>query len=603
MSTPAIQVINLWTPPTAQLSNAAPFAITTPTASSNLAVAVTILSGPATIAYSNNVYTITLTGAPGVVSLALNQAGDGTNYLPATQQVYSFSVLESLSLPRVVHAQDFNSDEFKGSDWVFSSSVGTPQIPAIIEALDLGTFTSLADPGLVVTSVPVFAWDPTTPPSIPDPGPPRILPPTLPNQPAPNLGNSLVVQAWGDPHFVVTGDVGSYSQNIPVLAYPTAGNTQTTTIEYTANATSVQSAGTQVWLYNSTNSVLNGSFSVVQGYAGPVIAGSNGLQTMYLTIPVNLNLAAGSNQSFVASMSLVQAIMSRTVRFLVGENAYSDRTLFLWIKNKDNSEWRVSYQKQPYGNGAFTIQSVRIESLINGVKTIIDPTSSNITYNVGGFMNLSNVDGGGYIILNTNSYNGSNVSQWAGLFYGFCQSSYNSGALTTNCGDGPGHNGRAIVAQSIGLPEDSWADIVNNSTTNITTLLQSLDSPQTFDINVFNALCYFGEDASNKVYPMGTLSTYTPTYFYTANATVGSVYADQLVVNPYPNNIVYVSFSGTVDDDLMINGIDVENIGQQHHPTYSFILPVHTPSFRVAVINKQNTQAKLDVGITFTVIG
>lgn len=66
---------------------AAPFTITAPTASSGLAVTLSVKSGPATI--SGN--TITLTGTTGTVVIAANQSGNAT-FDPAPEVTTSFSV-------------------------------------------------------------------------------------------------------------------------------------------------------------------------------------------------------------------------------------------------------------------------------------------------------------------------------------------------------------------------------------------------------------------------------------------------------------------------------------------------------------------------------
>ena len=67
-------------------NGAAPFTVTIPKASSGLPVALSVLSGPATVTNS----TVTLTGA-GTVVVAADQAGNG-NYLPASTVTTSFAV-------------------------------------------------------------------------------------------------------------------------------------------------------------------------------------------------------------------------------------------------------------------------------------------------------------------------------------------------------------------------------------------------------------------------------------------------------------------------------------------------------------------------------
>ena len=70
-------------------STNAPFAVTAPKSSSGLAVAMKVLSGPATMSGT----TVTLTGS-GTVTLAANQAGN-TNYIAAPQITTSFNVSAS----------------------------------------------------------------------------------------------------------------------------------------------------------------------------------------------------------------------------------------------------------------------------------------------------------------------------------------------------------------------------------------------------------------------------------------------------------------------------------------------------------------------------
>ena len=67
----------------------APFAVTAPTASSGLAVTLSVKSGPATISGT----TVTITGA-GTVTLAANQAGNA-DYAAATEVTTSFSVAKA----------------------------------------------------------------------------------------------------------------------------------------------------------------------------------------------------------------------------------------------------------------------------------------------------------------------------------------------------------------------------------------------------------------------------------------------------------------------------------------------------------------------------
>jgi uncharacterized repeat protein (TIGR03803 family) len=71
----------------AKTTTSSPFTITPPIASSGLPVAVTVVSGPATI--SGN--TVTLTGTTGTVVLAANQAGNA-NYDAALEVTVSFAV-------------------------------------------------------------------------------------------------------------------------------------------------------------------------------------------------------------------------------------------------------------------------------------------------------------------------------------------------------------------------------------------------------------------------------------------------------------------------------------------------------------------------------
>jgi len=83
------QTIAAFAPIATQYKGEAPFAITLPKASSGLAVAVTVQSGPATIAGTK----VTVTGT-GTVVLAANQAGS-VNYEAAPQITTSFTVDET----------------------------------------------------------------------------------------------------------------------------------------------------------------------------------------------------------------------------------------------------------------------------------------------------------------------------------------------------------------------------------------------------------------------------------------------------------------------------------------------------------------------------
>jgi hypothetical protein len=129
-----------------QTFGGAPFTVTPPTASSGLAVALKILSGPATIKGT----TITLTGA-GTVVLAADQAGN-TTFAPALEATTSFSVGQAAQTLAAFKA--LAEKVYGAAPFTVAAPVATSRLPVVLSVLSgpatiSGTKVTLTGAGTV----------------------------------------------------------------------------------------------------------------------------------------------------------------------------------------------------------------------------------------------------------------------------------------------------------------------------------------------------------------------------------------------------------------------------------------------------------------------
>jgi hypothetical protein len=138
------QTISGISPINAKTPDAIPFNINAPVSTSLLPVNLSIKSGPATInENSSGVYTITLSGTTGTVTVAANQSGD-SNYTPASEITTAFNVDY---LPQTIYTLPIISDKVPSTQsFTLSAPISDSSLPVTL-SIKSGPATTTGTPG------------------------------------------------------------------------------------------------------------------------------------------------------------------------------------------------------------------------------------------------------------------------------------------------------------------------------------------------------------------------------------------------------------------------------------------------------------------------
>lgn len=483
-------------------------------------------------------------------------------------------------LNRILNSYDFDSADFFADDWILPSNY---TIPGEISALDLGKHPAATTDEITYQGITGFEWDPTSPPPV---------------NPPSQTGNQFQLYIWGDPHIHAIASRNSYSEKIQFSAVATETGVNVKIL----GTTPVTISSSGVWFYLCDLTALNGKQMPTNI--------SNAGQTF--TVPVVL---VGKGQTLAINGYLSSRAPSITLsdRFLFGDNNNTGTILFLYVRYYSGIEYMLYYDKVMFWNGVPVVKNFYAQ------KRELNGEVKKIPYSDVPFVKISYDTSPGYATVNLTQWDLLNanapIQLWGGYVAGMAKYAYKNPKLgLINLGDGPTHPGLDILANGIGYPNNKWlmsTDVLSPDSLAKRTWIQAQSVP--FNADEFLALCTFsdfGNESStgggfppvnDPVFkPIGT-STSMKVYYYTTGAVVGQIYGSQTIYNPFPANVVSATITGTVDDDLVINGVNVENIGIQHHPNYTWTLA--GASFTLAAKNMLGGQAKLDITITFTVIG
>jgi hypothetical protein len=256
----------------------------------------------------------------------------------------------------------------------------------------------------------------------------------------------LVIRAWGDPHWVVTGPLDYYAESFEISGVANGNKARI------RHNTSVKD-GQAIWLYNCNNSYLNGQYAAKRVDA--------------TSVDLTFVNAEGQPVAITGNLSTVAPRVETAVRMIFGDNAVAETILLLFLKYEDGSEWCVHSTNSVYTpNGAQIISSIEIsEKNSEGVVRNINPVNQGAV-NIGTFCTLF-VDAGSYLQPEFYAFDGENITHIGGAMWGMFQASFaaispiSGKFLAMDFGDGLRHDGWNVMGATIGYTKSMW---VNAST-------------------------------------------------------------------------------------------------------------------------------------------
>jgi hypothetical protein len=415
------------------------------------------------------------------------KAGTGTNMWITFSNPF-FYMGENGAKTALVQSGEFGTTEFTTPDWVLDLNDADPDIviPPSIKSLRIAPDTA-AD--FIWGDIDPIPWDPNPPPDKPQPPKDPVftagvfwahkgagvssecvtveLTVTTSDQSnytvnwgdkqtaadskettaasgtissasyCPVAGAGLVIGAWGDPHWVITGPVNKYSESFAISGLV---NGNTARIIHNTDIPN----GQQVWLYECNNKFLNGT------YTAKVVNNTS----------FDLLFVNGQNMpsAITGKLSRVTPSIQTAKKMLFGDNAAPETVLLLFLKYQDGSEWCVHSTNTVYSpNGAQIISEIAIiRTTQTGVITRINPVNLG-PVRIGTFCTIE-VSAGGYLQPRYYGFGGQNITHIGGAMWGMFQASQAADGQYRDFGDGSNHDGYGVMGATIGYTRKMWVD-------------------------------------------------------------------------------------------------------------------------------------------------